>query len=279
MKTMAFFMSILPLVAQANIFGRDDRIDTIHASAVAQNLAPSLPALVPNSRVKGLPNGDYELTGSDLPKMGLCSDESFADEPSIANCSASLIAPDKVLTAAHCFNEDTYACPNYKLIFDYARPEIPFKKTYTMKKDQVYSCKKILHSKFDMFGEDLAVIQLDRPVEGRTPVELILDYPFSVGEPLIMIGYPLGISQKAVEDGKVTSVNRREFSFRHNLDTFSVNSGGPIFNQKGIQVGVLVRGTGTNFDSNPNKSCLGWGKAGPKDYAEANDLRGIKGKF
>ena len=139
--------------------------------------------------------------------MGFCLDQKFADEPSMANCSGSLIAKNKVLTAAHCFDEGTYSCQQYKLVFDYQRPSIPYENKYIMEEDQVYSCKKILFQKFDMWGEDLAIIELDRDVEDREPITLDKSYKFTLGEPLIMFGYPLGISQKAVEVGQVTKID------------------------------------------------------------------------
>ena len=88
----------------------------------------------------------------------------------------------------------------------------------------------------------------------------------------MMIGYPLGISQKVVEDGKVLSVDKKNVSFKHTLDSFSVNSGSPIFSVDGKQVGVLVRGTGPNLSEREGQSCSDWHVGGAKDYSEGNDL-------
>lgn len=268
-------LMMLSRLSSAGIFGSDDRTDLINASGTAQFLASSLPAMVQSRRLKELPSGEFEMSGTSLKEFGLCEDEAFYNEPSIATCSASLIGKNKILTAAHCFDSNTFSCENYKVVFDYKRPQIPFQANYILDKDQVYSCKKILHSIFDMEGEDLAIIELDRDVPDREPVPLNTSYRFKMGEDLIMIGYPLGISQKAVENGHVTKIMTNQKTFRHNLDTFSVNSGGPIFNLKGEQVGVLVRGTGPNLEKVSGRQCHRWALGVEDDFAEANDLSGL----
>lgn len=258
----------------ASIYGKDDRVDTIQAPAHLQDLARSVPALVQKNRIKALANGQFELIGNPMTKMGLCKDALFAEEANIANCSASFIGGNKILTAAHCFNEDTYKCENYHVVFDYQRSEIPMQAPHILDQSQVYNCKKIVFSEFDrtLVGIDLAIIELDREVENRTPVELNLKQTLKKNDPLVLIGYPLGISQKIVEDGKVLGVDKKNVSFKHNLDSFSVNSGSPIFSNEGIQVGVLIRGTGSNFTDREGESCYDWHVAGPKDYTEGNDL-------
>src|SRR5690606_14930192 len=142
-----------------------------------------------------------------------------------------------------------FRCSVYKIVFDYKRSSIPMQGPHVLEQDQVYSCKEVVYFDFDrtLRGVDLAIIKLDRPVVGRKPVELDLQPELRPGDPLIMIGYPMGISQKVVENGKVLSVDKKNVSFKHDLDSFSVNSGGPIFSPDGKQVGVLVRGTGPNF--------------------------------
>lgn len=265
--------------AHAVIHGTDDRKDTIESSALAQKLAQSSVALVHTRNFKSMPQGRFEMTGINLSQYKLCSDEAFADEPSIATCSGSLVGKNLILTAAHCINPPEFTCEKYNIVFDYKRPQIPFEMKYTLESSQVYRCQKVIYQKFDIFSEDLALIELDRPVVGREPIKVDTAYQLQVGEPLMMIGHPLGISQKAVEDGDVLSVDRKNVSFRHNLDTFSVNSGGPIFNLKGSQVGVLVRGTGPNFMEAKGRNCDVWGIGGDQDFSEGNDLSPLKKFF
>lgn len=90
--------------------------------------------------------------------------------------------------------------------------------------------------------------------------------------------YPLGLPMKIASNGEVISLNPEMTSFRHNLDTFSVNSGSPVFSDgdKSI-IGVHVRGTGGRSQYEP---CMLWsvGTEG-KDYGAANTLDSISKYF
>jgi V8-like Glu-specific endopeptidase len=278
MRSILILFALVSSNTHASIFGNDDRIDTKEASPFLQNLARSVPALIQKKRMIELPDGSLKLEGPKLTKMGFCSDEPFAEERQIANCSASLIGKNKILTAAHCLDYKDYACETYSVVFDYQRHEIPMTTDHIMNAKQVYSCKKIDYYKFDetIAGEDLAIIELDRDVEGRTPVELDLSGRLRVNDPLLMIGYPLGISQKVVVDGVVTGIDKKNVSFKHTLDSFSVNSGGPIFSVDGKQVGVLVRGTGANFEERNGEECARWHIDSGNGYSDANYLSPLK---
>lgn len=272
-----FVALMLSTNSDASIFGKDDRIDTIMAPTNLQLLARSVPALIQKKNIKKIASGSFELQGVDLTKMGFCPDETFAEEKQIANCSASLIGNNKVLTAAHCLNE-TYSCDTYNVVFDYKRTEVPMQSTHILDDSQIYSCKKILYYKFDqsIVGEDLAIIELDRNVADRDLIQLDVKPNLKVNDPLIMIGYPLGISQKVVDDGRVLSIDSKNVSYKHTLDSFSVNSGGPIFSTAGKQIGVLVRGTGANYVKRPGEGCSVWHVDEGKGFSDANDLSSLK---
>src|SRR5690606_7997508 len=269
----ALFFIFFSNHSYSSIFGNDDRIDTRFASASVQELARSVPALIQKHRIHQVGENKFYFSGIPMSDLQMCKDENFSNESLIANCSASLIAPDKVLTAAHCLDSVGYECSTYNVVFDYQNDG---SNEYVLDGSQIYQCNKILYFDFkhDLSGVDLAVIELDRPVLDRTPVKV--KHGVSKGEELFMIGYPLGISQKVVESGRVLSVDKKNVSFKTDLDAFSVNSGGPIFNSQNEQVGVLVRGTGLNLDKYDNESCYRWHRAtSPSEFSAGNDLSPI----
>lgn len=272
MRLILCFILFFSTSLLASIFDTDDRVDTRFSSAESQELARSVPALVHKRNVERLPDQRYKLNGIPLKNLGICSDEAFAEESIIANCSASFIGGDKILTAGHCIDSDYHRCENYNVVFDYVKGQDTFDPS------QVYRCKRVLFHQFDetLQGIDLAIIQLDRKVKDREPIELNLNQHLKINDPLTLIGYPLGITQKVVENGRVTSLDKKNVSFHHDLDSFSVNSGSPIFSKEGKQVGVMVRGTGGNLVTSQERSCTSWHMDEGNGFSAGNDLSPLK---
>lgn len=268
MKFLPFLL--LSFSAVAGISGIDDREESRAQSvpALLRELSLSVPAIVEKKHL--IPSGNHFLPrGYSMEKMGFCTDIRFSGQQYLARCSSSLIGEDLILTAGHCIDDDLKKwCREYAVVFDYAVGA----GDKIIEKKNIYNCKEVIYRKFEgAFDEDLALIRLERKVTGKELI-VVSKNAVTVSEPLTMIGYPMGIAQKTVDDGAVTQIGPDKYSFRHKLDTFSSNSGGPLFNLRGEQVGVLVRGTGGNQSDVPGKTCFDWGIDKDSDYAEANSL-------
>ena len=193
----------------------------------------------------------------------LCSSEQYLEEISLGDCTGFLIAPDKLLTAGHCMN-DISECAGNKWVFDFR------KDTAQLKKESVYSCKKIISQKHIYNNHevsDYAIIELDRPVLDRKPLSYRKRGRVAIGTPLVVIGNPLGLPTKIANGAQVSKMNdierahrfkswllRRDY-FTANIDTYSGNSGSPVFNEDtGIVEGIVIEGH-DDFEFNETSLC------------------------
>ncbi len=255
--------------AGRSIYGADDRLDYFEAPAPMQRLADSVVSLWPSKQVKEL-NGNVMLaTISFGDALNLCPGEKFREQPIGAFCSGTLIGEDIVLTADHCITDEA-SCADTKFVFGYniskAGGSAP---VTTTKPSDVYGCKRIIKRDLDKQGSgiigtgiaiigallnkagpDFAVVQLDRKVTGRKPLELNRGGDIGNGAKVFVIGHPVGLPLKVTGNGSVRDNKPRAF-FLTDLDTFGGNSGSAVFNAATNKIeGILVRG-GTDFVDSP----------------------------
>lgn len=264
----------------ASIFDGDDRKDVYDYPLESyKTISRSIPALIQKNKL--IKNGDhYDIKADSLSKLvDFCPDTAFAAEAQLANCSASLIADDLVLTAAHCLEKSPtspYHKSKYVIAFDYKKDK-DASELKSLKAKDTYEIESMPFYIFDWGSmHDVAILKLKRKVVDRKPLKLNLSYNYAKGLELFMIGYPLGISQKLTDEGQISSVNLKTNSFRHHLDTFSVNSGSAIFDKTSQEIiGVLVRGTGPNW-AKYGRECNEWHTDSETGYAEGNILSSLK---
>lgn len=227
------------------IYGVDDRLDYYQAAPDLRKLADSVVSLWKGSDVVQDPDGSYGLATINYGSaMGLCPGEPFREQPIGAFCSGSLVGKNLVMTAGHCIKDES-DCSDTKFVFGFglkaggAQPS-------SAQPSEVYSCKKIvkryLNEDYGTLGPDYALVELDRPAEGKTPLAVSRGEDLKKGDAIVVIGHPSGLPVKVAGGATVRDPSPSGY-FVANLDTYGGNSGSAVFNGRtGLIEGILVRG-------------------------------------
>lgn len=230
-------ISIRPKV----IYGIDNRVEVFESSDnLMKELTRSTAAQILNGYL--VKEGEvYKLNSRTMQAMGICSAERFSSQPTAGNCSGFLISEDLLVTAGHCVTSDS-DCEYSSWVFDYANYESE-NNDFTFSKDQVFKCTKVIsRDKNSVDMNDYAVVKLDRPVKGRTPMKIRKTGKVADDAVLTVIGFPTGLPMK-ITPGADMRENSDPIFFRTNADTFGGNSGSPVIDSRtGIVEGILVRG-------------------------------------
>ena len=210
----------------------DDRKDYFASSAMLQGIGDSVCAFVSNEALTDNGNGMFTINAATLAddRSPLCAGEPFGDQPTAANCTATLIAPDVLVTAGHCLDDNgvrtdlsTFYC-----VFDYAvRQEGVNPSMFTA--DQIVRASEILGLVIVAdTANDWAVVKLERAITSRTPVPVRSNGTVAVGEGLVAIGFGAGLPMKFSDNSTVQTIV--DFGFEADMDIIEGNSGGPIIN-------------------------------------------------
>lgn len=215
------------------IYGDDNRVDVADYPDVnVQELASSVAAMISTDSI----DDEGNLSGETLSDYyGLCEDQRFQDELVAASCTGFLVDEDLIVTAGHCIGTSA-VCTGEKWVFGYHNGKS------SVSTDDVYECSEIVSLAYSSSQYlDYAVVRLDRKVEGRKPLRFNRVGVANVGDDLIIMGHPTGMSLKIADSASVRSVENEYFVA--NLDSFGGNSGSPVFNASSLEVeGILVRG-------------------------------------
>lgn len=249
--------------ASAVIYGSDDRVEVVEAPKLNSLISPSVAIQLSPVFLKETENLDFEMDFpliSDSSELALCPSERFFGQPTASvSCSGFLVGPDLIMTAGHCIigldrqarNSMTPLCENFKWVFDY-KYDKNGDLSKTIKKENIFSCSEVLYANFNyqvpkfadrpsnliqIYGEDIALIRLDRPV-GRA--SLSLNPKIRNGARVSMVGHPNGLPQKATLNGKVKTSNHKHYATA-DLDSFDGNSGSPVVDENFETLGVLSR--------------------------------------
>lgn len=244
------------------VYGTDNRKDVYEASYSQRTLSASVAGLVSLNRFKkGRRTNTFDIASMSLEDaQNICPNEKFARQQTAPMCTGFLIAPDVIVTAGHCYLQNSTAeerCKNAVWVFGYAQSSGRGNPTQDIPLENIYTCEKVLGAR-QTGAHDFAVIKLSRKVTGRAPLRFRTSGKISSSTGLTVMGHPSGLPMKIADGGKITKNTVKE-TFSTNLDTFHGNSGSPVFDSRtGMVEGILVQGK-TDYipsDKKDPKSCL-----------------------
>lgn len=262
LTTAAFATTSKPLV----VYGEDNRHEVYEASEVNKLLAKSTASMIAVTDMSidtALPE-IVKLKQSTLTDwiqqdgnedINFCEGTRYATQPNPSMCSGFLIAPDLIVTAGHCVEIENM-CNDFSWVFDFNLDKDSKTAGLDIKPENIYKCKKVVSNTLSVIlGLDHGVIQLDRAVTGRLPLQINNATKVADNQAILVIGNPSGLPTK-VADGSNVRNNTNPNFFNANLDTFGGNSGSAVFNaDTGVVEGILVRGE-EDYVPNYFKMCI-----------------------
>lgn len=242
----------------------DQREEALTAAARDPSIAKNVEcvaALVPKDSL-ALEGSGYRLRAESFGgRYNLAATEPFREQLVPAFGTAFLVAPDLLVTAAHCFFvkpgvlrrslDSIRVVFGFGLLPDGTVPPIPTSNVFEIEKvaEVAFQPAASLHDgskNYDL--PDWAILRLKNPASGRHHATLRQAGKIEDNAPLYVIGHPCGLPAKFAGGAQVKDNSPTHF-FRANLDTFGGNSGSPVFHTGTHQVeGILVRGD-TDFIS------------------------------
>lgn len=227
------------------IYGIDDRKNYYQSTANEKKASRSVALVIHTSDLlaNGTP-GQYNLPGE---TVGLCPSEKFYSEPAPGFCSAFRVGKDLIATAGHCIKSQGQ-CSGTSFVFNFFMNSEGATPQKGIRKEDVYSCKSIVDGELNgPDNSDWRVVRVDREMDVSIPVVGVRKSgKIDIGDPITIVGHPMGLPLKVTPGGTVRS--HKASYFVANPDTYGGNSGSPAFNsQKLINgelfvEGILVRG-------------------------------------
>lgn len=184
-----------------------------------------------------------KLVGKSLQEnVQLCSDEKFSMKPSLIACTGFLVKSNILLTAGHCIVDEN-DCANKKIIFDVLDSPSKFSNSNrSVSKAQVHNCKSIIARGQDD-NRDFSLIELEKSITDRSPLELSQSTLLSRPASVYMIGHPYGLSLMFSRSSSVSTLDSNDLIFKASINSFQGNSGSPVFDSETHKVeGVLING-------------------------------------
>jgi V8-like Glu-specific endopeptidase len=216
-----------------------------------RSLASRAVALIPRAVFEAIVAEPSSLAAYSMTRArGLCADEEFAAQPSLAHCSGFLLSEDLVLTAGHCIPDER--CDDYAYVKDFQVTEQNFVVSVTAQQGR--RCARIEAS--DSYaGNDFALVRLASPFAPLPPIAIHARLP-AAGDPVFLLGYPSGLPLKLHGGGAVVWSDAKTSSrFGADFDAFTGDSGGPVFDAEGGLIGAMAQGQ-SDYVYDASAQCL-----------------------
>lgn len=232
----------------------------VAAPQQAAALRGAVGALAPADRLYSLGGQGFALIG---PTFGqrhtTCAEVPFSDQTIIADCTVFLVDRDHVLTAGHCVPTTAadlpYFLESHRVVFGYEQtPGEPVRAV--QERRDVHRVLEV-SSRGTSPGQDWAILRLDSPAAGRTPLVRAGASALELHrkQKIFAIGHPNGLPLKVSLGYVIEKPEPDALTFLAAIDTFHGNSGSPVIDLvSGTVLGVLVEGA-DDFVPDPARGC------------------------
>lgn len=237
------------------IYGCDDRKNYIDGAPIEQKAADSTLLFVRQGRL--VKDAQAETWSLPSTTAGLCTPdqiaeankvrspadqfqpERFYDEPAPGFCTGFKVGKDLVATAGHCV-QNALDCQGIRLVAGFRMDGAAASPNKSIGADKIFACKEVVgHSAGSGGGgaADWAIIRVDRELTALPQVTLRTSGKPADGSAMTVVGYPMGLPVKIINNANVRSVSTHVFTT--NSDTYGGNSGSPVFDTEKLVSGEL----------------------------------------
>ncbi|GAA4282177.1 trypsin-like peptidase domain-containing protein [Gaetbulibacter aestuarii] len=225
------------------VFGTDDRKEVKDAYGF-KDFVRATAVMIPKNLITDNRIYGYTLRESLSRMFGTSKFDKnvrFLDQPTSAQCTGFLIAPDILVTAGHCVKQMQDA-NKYVWVFDYTN-DLKYNQTYKyvqVDPNDIYEVAEVLTADLnDKTDDDYSFLRLNRQ-STRAPYRFRTSGKVALNTKVNTIGSPTGLPLKFADNAIVVE-NSKPNWFKNSIDTFPGNSGGPVFDPNGFIEGIMVR--------------------------------------
>ena len=226
------------------VYGSDDRRDVKDVSGI-KDFVRATAVMIPKSNIRG--NKVYGLSlrerlMNEFKTFNIDENVRFLDQPTCASCTGFLIAPDILVTAAHCV-DNLLDAKKYVWVFDYTN-ELNYlsnSRSINLEPANMFEVVEVIKADLNNYKDiDYAFLRLDRK-SNRAPYRFRTSGNVGLNSQVATIGSPSGLPLKYADNAMVIDNSPNNW-FKNSIDTFPGNSGGPVFSMNGFIEGIHVRG-------------------------------------